>query len=426
MKKIIISVLIALAVLAFAGAAACTQDQPHEHSWDGGEITVPATCSAKGEKTYRCTGCDETKIEAIEKTEHPHSQDWLKNDDEHWQTATCEHAGERVNVGAHDWGDGEVITQATCLKTGLKKYTCVCGSTKTEILPKTAHTFSEDWTTDGEGHWRVCLTEGCTEKTDDASHNWDSGTVTTPPTCQNEGVKTYTCTDCQKSRTEAVAVTSHDYGTEWSSDGSGHFHACQYVGCTEEVDRAAHSFGDWTYDGRMVKFCGICNYGQDAPEIAPNRGKTSITVGGGEAAGLSLFTMSTGYYTVKCTTTVNVSFKCVYYEWDFDTKQSVEYTKEFSVTPESGNFTLKLKERAVCYITAESESPTPVDISVYTVWDDKAPGHEHSYSDEWSSDENFHWHACTDSDCDDSIDSAEHDGDICSVCGYEKKEAENQ
>ena len=43
---------------------------------------------------------------------------------------------------------------------------------------------------------------------------WDSGKVTTAATCGSEGVKTYTCTGCGKTRTESIAKTSHNYVTE--------------------------------------------------------------------------------------------------------------------------------------------------------------------------------------------------------------------
>lgn len=36
-------------------------------------------------------------------------------------------------------------------------------------------------------------------------HSWDSGKITTEPTTQAEGVKTYTCTICHATKTEAVA-----------------------------------------------------------------------------------------------------------------------------------------------------------------------------------------------------------------------------
>ena len=37
------------------------------HSWKSGEVTVKTTTDAKGEKTYTCTRCGESKPEAIPK-----------------------------------------------------------------------------------------------------------------------------------------------------------------------------------------------------------------------------------------------------------------------------------------------------------------------------------------------------------------------
>lgn len=42
----------------------------HTHSWDNGQITKAATCTATGVKTFTCTTCKETKTETIEKTAH--------------------------------------------------------------------------------------------------------------------------------------------------------------------------------------------------------------------------------------------------------------------------------------------------------------------------------------------------------------------
>lgn len=64
-------------------------------------------------------------------------------------------------------------------------------------------------------------------------------------------------------------------------------------------------------------------------------------------------------------------------------------------------------------------------------------GHNHTYSDEWSTSETAHWHACTDKDCKETKDLAEHEfvwatkteagvhtdkveTGTCSTCGYQK------
>ena len=40
-------------------------------------------------------------------------------------------------------------------------------------------------------------------------HSWDEGEITTAPTCENAGVKTYTCTVCNATKTEAIDATGH-------------------------------------------------------------------------------------------------------------------------------------------------------------------------------------------------------------------------
>ena len=40
-------------------------------------------------------------------------------------------------------------------------------------------------------------------------HSWNEGEITTSPTCENVGVKTYTCTVCKETKTEAINATGH-------------------------------------------------------------------------------------------------------------------------------------------------------------------------------------------------------------------------
>ena len=45
------------------------------------------------------------------------------------------------------------------------------------------------------------------------SHNWDEGVVTKEPTCTETGIKTYTCTECNGTKTEEIPALGHT----WSS-----------------------------------------------------------------------------------------------------------------------------------------------------------------------------------------------------------------
>ena len=67
--------------------------------------------------------------------------------------------------------------------------------------------FSTDWSKDATSHWHACTKKNCEEVADKANHTWDEGKVTTEATQEADGVKTFTCTVCSQTKTEAVVFT---------------------------------------------------------------------------------------------------------------------------------------------------------------------------------------------------------------------------
>ena len=67
--------------------------------------------------------------------------------------------------------------------------------------------FSTEWSKDASAHWHACTKEDCPEIADKADHVWDEGEITTEATQEADGVKTFTCTACAQTKTEAVAFT---------------------------------------------------------------------------------------------------------------------------------------------------------------------------------------------------------------------------
>lgn len=68
------------------------------------------------------------------------------------------------------------------------------------------HTYSTTWSHDASEHWRQCTQDGHTDVADKAAHTWNAGEITTPATFTSDGVKTYTCTVCEKAKTETVTM----------------------------------------------------------------------------------------------------------------------------------------------------------------------------------------------------------------------------
>ena len=160
------------------------------HSWDGGQITTPATCTGDGVKTYTCKACQETKTEVVEKLGHDkvhHEAKVATCTEKGWEAYdTCSRCDYTTYKELPATGHTEVTdpaVKATCTKTGLTegKHCSVCDAVlleQTEIPAK--------------------------------GHSWDDGTITTPATCTEDGVKTFTCGNCQETKTEAVEKLGHD------------------------------------------------------------------------------------------------------------------------------------------------------------------------------------------------------------------------
>ena len=76
--------------------------------------------------------------------------------------------------------------------------------------------FSDEWSKDLQFHWHACTGEECEEIADKAEHSWDTGKITTKATQDADGIKTFTCLDCDQTRTEPVIYTGLTKD-EWSS-----------------------------------------------------------------------------------------------------------------------------------------------------------------------------------------------------------------
>jgi len=107
----------------------------------------------------------------------------------------------------------QLLEQPTCTKSGLATHTCaVCGEAKTVPVSKTAeHTYNAWTKTDTLLHKHTCTACGREET---KFHNWDEGKVTKTP-CDEEGIKTHTCTSCDAKKDVAVPVKGHTFG-DWT------------------------------------------------------------------------------------------------------------------------------------------------------------------------------------------------------------------
>ena len=181
------------------------------HTYNDGEITTKATCTADGEKTYTCTLCNATKSETIAALGHDINEDeWISDGEHHWHACTHEGCEEHFDEHEHDRvRDMTKDHESTgCSDPEVEGYKCsVCGadlSNKSEPIP---HTYNVDvWEKDENQHWHICSV--CNNKVELADHDYNI-VVTKAATCTETGIRKYTCKKCGYVKEEKIPKTAH-------------------------------------------------------------------------------------------------------------------------------------------------------------------------------------------------------------------------
>ena len=184
--------------------------------------------------------------------EHTHNGNWTSNGDgTHSRHCTC-NVVETQNCSG---GTATCTQRATCT---------VCGAEYGDVL---GHDFTTSWTHDDNEHWKQC--SRCDAKDDVSPHTWDSGTITTAPTCTKAGKKTYSCTKCDATKIEPIPATGHSWKSDWTSDATHHWYECDNKNCdvTDNAGKkgyAEHSGGKATCTQNAV--CEICGDSYGSPD----------------------------------------------------------------------------------------------------------------------------------------------------------------
>ena len=90
-----------------------------------------------------------------------------------------------------------LLTVCMCFSIGM--VLTACGDNESH-----EHTYKTEWAYDDTHHWHACEGEDCTEVSDKAEHTWNGGEITTEATADADGIKTFACNVCGKTKTEVV------------------------------------------------------------------------------------------------------------------------------------------------------------------------------------------------------------------------------
>lgn len=190
-----------------------------QHSWDEGKVTVPATCTTDGVKTFTCKVCSETKTEPIK-------------------------------ASGHSLTKVEAVA-ATCTEPGNNEYYTCSVCKKVFKADKTTETTVADETLTALGH-KLTKTEA------------KAATCTEPGNSEY-----YTCGNCGKFFSDAdgkteivkdswvIKALDHDFTGAWvNTDAAGHYHKCSRCDATDTVIKH-------TFNGKPCNEedkCTVCGY----------------------------------------------------------------------------------------------------------------------------------------------------------------------
>ena len=125
-------------------------------------------------------------------------------------------------------------------------------------------------------------------------HSWNEGVITTAATCENAGAKTYTCTVCNATKTEAIDATGHtpvevaEQPATCTEAGHKAGTKCSVCGATisgmEEIPATGHTeVVDTAVEATCTKtgltegkHCSVCNAVIKAQEVIPAKGHTEV------------------------------------------------------------------------------------------------------------------------------------------------------
>ena len=156
------------------------------HEWGEWQTTLAQTCTTDGKEERICSKCSKKEERTLKATGHKSETVGAKaptcKEDGYTGDEVCKVCHETLNKGttipktdSHEWGKWTIKRESTCTEKGEQSRKCtVCGEEEIESLPL-------------------------------AKHSWDNGKVTQAPSYTKVGVKTWTCSECGKTKTTTLA-----------------------------------------------------------------------------------------------------------------------------------------------------------------------------------------------------------------------------
>lgn len=213
---------------------------PDKFQYENNDTSISAVLSGSNNLLVAC--------------EHNWGITWQTDSTSHWHS--CSICNGKDNIVNHSGGTATCTEKAICEGCSLPY-----GNTL-------GHDFTGDtWQTDADHHWKKC--SRCDVTDTESPHEWNSGKVTTQPTCTTAGQKTYTCTVCSATKVETLDALGHNFAkydakaATCTEKGWNAYDTCSRCDYTtyKEIAALGHDFtsNTWQSDAhRHWKKCSRC------------------------------------------------------------------------------------------------------------------------------------------------------------------------
>ena len=370
--------------------------------------------------------------------EHQWSTEWKYDDTHHWHDCTAADCpvssnAEKDGYGEHQFGEWTTVKEATATEDGSRERQCACGCKQTEVISATG----------GQ----------------ECQHEWKENKVISEASCEQEGQMEYICEKCQATELRAIPALGHDWG-QWrdysetehkkdcmrdgctaistephSFDDSG---KCQICGHVQQTGEHQHSYGQWVSqdaenhvrtctapdcgatetqahsfdDSGKCQICGYVrqteehqhSYGQWVSQDAENHVRTCTTPDCGATETQAHNFDDSGVCSV-CGYKKEQAQECQheYGAWQYadadchirncvkegcSAVETQPHTWDNGVVTKEPTTTEKGIRTYTCTVCKGTKTE---DIQMLE--------HQHSWSTDWTSNEQFHWHDCTAAGC---------------------------
>lgn len=218
-----------------------------EHTWEKKDnedhilvdiqVIREASCGSSGESVGTCSVCGHVCTIYAPPLSHPVDYSRYEYDENyHWHPISCGHKQEHKATYFHEWDEGVVTKEGTCLEQQEITKTCTeCGKTKIEYGRYGKHIIDTEYTITDEGHYQKYLC-GHTEYERIDSHSYKGRYFVVIPTCTEPGESRRDCRFCGYYISQEEPATGHSFSEEYEYNATHHWlpATCEH---TEEVDK---------------------------------------------------------------------------------------------------------------------------------------------------------------------------------------------